>query len=165
MEEIKLNETKKIEDGTFISCKMCNGDNRSWCDICAMWDKEKNHSKCNGYPCRKFNRSDKNEVYFPKATEEEIANYKSKVDDFNADLAKKCPMFGDGEELGDYGMCYEKNGINCDQQCNFLASDDKSSCLFKSGVEFGYSLNIKDDLSPEITSEFFPVNSKLKNKK
>lgn len=34
-----------------------------------------------------------------------------------------CPWFGNGEEINDYGHCWDKNGECCNQRCNGLDKD------------------------------------------
>lgn len=47
-----------------------------------------------------------------------------------------CPFFGHGDEMNDYGHCWNKNGEPCIQKCNGLLADDKTPCAYRAGMEW-----------------------------
>jgi hypothetical protein len=47
-----------------------------------------------------------------------------------------CPFFGQGEEINDFGHCWNKNGEPCIQKCNGLLADGKTPCAYKAGIEW-----------------------------
>jgi len=47
-----------------------------------------------------------------------------------------CPFFGQGDEINDFGHCWNKNGEPCIQLCNGLLADGETPCAYMSGIEW-----------------------------
>ncbi|MCD7923673.1 MAG: hypothetical protein LUI85_02825 [Bacteroides sp.] len=47
-----------------------------------------------------------------------------------------CPFFGHGDEMNDYGHCWNKNGEPCIQKCNGLLADGETPCAYRAGAEW-----------------------------